>query len=241
MSRKKRTSRNGRRKVRRNRYVLVNRARGVLRRLVRNTTVGSIDVIEKIVFPALSATGGMLLSQWLGSKVGPSFLPGQDPRLVAAGASVATAYGAYLLGDSFGLAPETQMTVAAGAGLAALIPWVPPTMMPMLASAPAPSAPAAMSGYYQRSMLGGLMVDVSHAGAPYKGMLGLGADPADQDAIDDVLTTSEAVSTVEPIDMALPAIRKKAVRRVRERMGSPGDRGWAGGTFARNIFSAMSG
>jgi hypothetical protein len=229
--------------VRRNRYVLVTNARGALRRLARNVSIGGIDVIEKIVFPALGATGGMLVSQWLGSKVGPSLLPGQDPRFVALGVSAAAAFGAYMLGDTFGLSPETQRTVAAGAGVAGILPWVPAAMLPtgsMMASATTPPVPA-MSGYYQRSMLGGLMVDVSHAGAPYKGMLGLGSDPSDQDAIDDVLTISEAVSTVEPIDMALPAVSKRAVRRVRETMGTPGDNGWAGGTFARNIFSAVSG
>jgi hypothetical protein len=205
-------------------------------------TIGGIDVIEKIVFPALGATGGLLVSQWLGTKLGPSLLPGQDPRLIALGASALAAYGAYMLGEGVGFSPETQMTVAAGAGVAGILPWVPPAMLSTVASAAALPPPVAMSGYYQRSMLGGLMVDVSHAGAPYKGMLGLGDnDPADQDVIDDVLSSAEAVSTVEPMDMALPAISKRAVRQVNEQMGSPRDRGWAGGTFARNIFSAISG
>jgi hypothetical protein len=72
-------------------------------------------------------------------------------------------------------------------------------------------------------------------------MLGLGSDPGNQSAIDSVLEVAEGFSTVEPIDAAYPVIAKRAVRPVTEQMGSPGDRGWAGGTFARTIFSAMSG
>jgi hypothetical protein len=235
MSKKKRTSRSGRRKVRRNRYVLLTNARGALRRLARNATLGGIDVMEKIVFPALGATGGVLLTQWLGSKVGPMILPGQDRRLIAAVASSAAAYGAYMFGDSLGLSPETQMTVAAGAGVAGLLPLIPSSMLPVdaaNASAATPPPANVLSGYYQRSSLGGgLMVDVSHAGAPYKGMLGV-------DDADDALSAVEAISTVEPIDMALPAIRKRAFIPVTETMGSPRDRGWAGGIYARNIFSA---
>jgi len=238
MSRKKRTSRNGHRKVRRNRYVLINRARGALRRLTRNVAFGGIDVMEKIVFPSLGATGGMLLASWLGSKVGPSLLPGQDLKLIALGAAAASAFGAYTLGESLGLSPETQMAVAAGAGMSGITPWLPAAILPVVSLAPAPNV--ATSGYYQRGMLSGLMVDVSHAGAPYKGMLGLGADPSDQDAVDNVLSTVEGISTVEPIDMALPAIPKKEFRRVRETMGTPRDRGWAGGVYARNIFSGMA-
>jgi len=245
MSKRKRTSRNGRRKVRRNRYVLLTNARGALRRLTRNVTVGGIDVMEKILFPALGATGGILLAQWLGSKVGPSLMPGQDPKLLSLGASTIAAYGAYLLGEQLGLSPETQMTVAAGAGVAGLLPWIPSAMLPdgsAIASATTPLAPSAnaMHGYYQRSMLGGLMVDVSHAGAPYKGMLGVD-DPADSANQDRALSHMEAVSTVEPFDMALPAISKKAIRRVRETMGTPRDRGWAGGTFGRSLFSGHLG
>lgn len=229
----KRTSRrHAHRKMRTNRLA---------RSLRRNMALASINVMENIVIPAISATGGVLLTQWLGSRVLPALLPGQDPRLIAAGASTVAAYGAYVLGDSLGLSPETQMQVAAGAGVAGLLPWVPPSLLPSgsaSASAAAPAAPPnAMSGFYQRSMLGGLMVDVSHAGAPYKGMLGLGSDAGDQDAVDNVLTSAEAVSTVEPMDLALPAVTKKRIRRVRETMGTPRDRGWAGGIYARSLFS----
>lgn len=241
MSKKKRTSRRRHSVTPR---ALVRNARGALRRLAKNMTVGGIDTIDKIVVPAVGATGGLLLSQWLGSKVAASYMPGYDPRLVALGTAAATALGAYKLGTGLGLAPDTQMVVAAGAGIAGLLPWVPPAMLPMVSSAAAPPPNVATSGFYQRGMLSGLMVDVSHAGAPYKGMLGLGADPADQSVIDDVLTTAEggaqAVSMVEPRDMALPVTSKRAFRRVRETMATPRDRGWAGGLYARTLFSGAT-
>ncbi len=239
MSSKRRTSRSRHRKVRRNRYVLVNKARGALRRLTRNVSVGGIDVIEKIVFPALGATGGMLLAQYVGSKAGPALMPTTDPRIVAVGASAASALAAYLIGERVGLSPETQASIAAGAGVVGMAPWLPFSFVratvAQTTDALAPAQPNAVSGYYQRSMLGGLMVDVSHAGAPYKGMFGLGGDGELEDEIDN----AEAVSIVEPIDMAREAVDVNPFPVVRETMATPGDRGWAGGIYARNLFSGL--
>lgn len=232
------------RKVSRNRYVLTaNRARGALRRLTRNVSIGGIDLIDKVVFPALGAVGGMIAAQWVGDKVIPRFLPGQDPRLVAAGASVASAFAAYAIGERVGLSPETQMSIAAGAGISGITPWLPLDLMHLAPPAPiiASSAPPAnaTSGYYQRGMLGGLMVDVSHAGAPYKGMFGVDVwdDPSDQGIVDGALSTMEAVSLVEPIDMAKRSIFEPRIKKVTETMATPRDHGWAGGLFVRDLFS----
>lgn len=233
MSRRTSKRRTSHRKVKANRYVLVNRTRGALRRLTRNMSVGGVDVVEKVLFPALGATGGMMLARWVGSKAGPALLPGQDPKLVATGASVASAFAAYLVGERLGASPEMQAAVAAGAGVMGLTPWLPSQFMQDLSPA---LTPPAVSGFYQRSMLGGLMVDTSHAGSPYKGMLGMGGDGD----IDDAMSQAEAitgVSTVEPIDAARQAITVEEFPVVTERMGSPGDRGYAGGIYARNIFS----
>lgn len=88
--------------------------------------------------------------------------------------------------------------------------------------------------YYTRGMSGsgdglGMGFDISHAGAPYKQMLGLGADQP------------EAVSTVIPTDLALRAKTQKQWKKVRETMTSPGDRGYAGGLFSRHLFAGMVG
>lgn len=236
MTRKRNTSR----KMNRKGHHVARRVGVSLRRLTRNAADGSISTIEQFVVPALGATGGILLAQWLGSKVGPSLFPGQDSKLSMSVGSTVAAYAAYMVGDSLGLSQETQMTVAAGAGVVGILPWLPQGMLPSVMSEPVAIPAPPVSGYYQQSMLsGGLMVDVSHAGAPYKGMFGLGADPSNQDAIDSVLQIAEGVSLVEPIDAARKVISKRAVRPVTEQMGTPGDRGWAGGTFGRTLFSGM--
>ncbi len=236
----KRTSR----RVRKNRYILVrNRRSGGLRRLVRNVSIGGVDLFDKILLPALGATGGMVLAQWVSQKLAQQFFAGQDPRLVATGASFASALAAYSLGEQLGLSPETQAAVAAGAGVSGLKPWLPLQLVEMSVAAQQPGATAAQ-GYYTPAMLGlgaGYMIDISHAGAPYRGMLGLGNPDFDESAYSDYRHPMKAMSMVTPIDAAWRAPVKKAVRKVRERMETPGDRGWAGGSFSRDLFSAGPG
>jgi len=238
-----------RRRVSRNAYAVVHnrRVRGFssVRRLARN--LGSADLVDKVVVPALGATGGMILAQWLGSMVGGSYLPTMDPRIVATGASLASAIAAYAVGQPLGLSPETQMSIAAGAGVSGLKPWLPlqliqDTVLPTPTPAPAPVAPVAMvpMGPGPVSGMGAnYMIDISHAGAPYRGMFGL--DGYDESVINDVRHSDEPISTVSPIDLAFPVVKKRAVRRVREQMATPDGRGWAGGMFSRMLFSGASG
>lgn len=77
----------------------------------------------------------------------------------------------------------------------------------------------------------------------------LGAtDPADQSAVEASLDSMEArggdvpaVSTVIPTDMALRAQTMPQWAPIRERFANRGDRGHAGGMFARTLFSGMMG
>lgn len=134
------------------------------------------------------------------------------------------------------------------------------------------SATSGLSSYYTEGMLGlgdgvqrsifwrerkrasvpGLHggYDVSHAGAPYKGMLGLGEDPANQAHVDDAMDALEngtnggthAVSTVTPTDAVRRAHDWNWNEPVTEQFTSGSDgRGGAGGLFARNLFSGMMG
>lgn len=134
---------------------------------------------------------------------------------------------------------------------------------PAPAVAPPPPTPEGSSGvgsYYQEGMLGmgtmyataglGRGYDISHAGAPYKGMLGLGtmyataglgdAEPGDQSAVDQRMDVMESVSTITPTDLALRASTMPQVRPVDHPFAS-GDKGYAGGVFARHLFSGMMG
>jgi hypothetical protein len=117
------------------------------------------------------------------------------------------------------------------------------------------TATSGLSSYYTEGMLGlgrgmGRGYDVSHAGAPYKGMLGLDQDPANQSHVDDAMDSMEngtdggshAISTITPTDAVMEAPDWNWNEPVTERFTSGGDgRGGAGGLFARNLFSGMMG
>lgn len=149
-----------------------------------------------------------------------------------------------------------------------------PAAAAVAAAAPAASAPAAppagtsgLGAYYSEGSLGTLYAaagmgtmyataglgrgyDISHAGAPYKGMLGLGQtfyataglgeDPGDQAAVEGSLDEMESVSTIIPTGLALEAKNFPQVRPV-DHPFADGDKGYAGGTFARHLFSGMMG
>lgn len=131
-----------------------------------------------------------------------------------------------------------------------------PATTPMTAPAPVDTAQspnaatgptAGLSDYYTSGMLGlGTGMDVSHFGAPYQGMLGIG----DADA---VITRAEhadtsatrggpwgsvpAVSIVTPTDAIARAHEEPFAAPMTETWSSPGGRGYAGGIFARQLFS----
>jgi hypothetical protein len=78
-----------------------------------------------------------------------------------------------------------------------------------------------------------------------EGMLGgLGADPADQSRVERSLNRMESpspVSTIIPTGTAMRASRMPQVAAVHERFANRGDKGHAGGMFARHLFSGMMG
>ncbi len=75
----------------------------------------------------------------------------------------------------------------------------------------------------------------------------LGADdPADQGQVDAAMDSLEsgveAISTVVPTDLAMRAPSMPQVRPVTESFArGAGDKGYAGGMFARHLFSGMMG
>ena len=71
------------------------------------------------------------------------------------------------------------------------------------------------------------------------GLAGLG-EPGDQGAVDNTMNHMESISTIVPTDLALCAPNRPQVKRVTKSFAS-GDRGYAGGTFARHLFSGMVG
>ena len=201
MARKKRTSRNPK-------YVVANK-----RRMRRNPEEG---IVQTLVLPSLVGAGGMLAAQWVNQALVSQLLVGQDPRLssLVTGAGVGALFVAF--GEGLGLSHEVAEAAATGAGISGIMPWLP-------ASVATGMEPKPVSGM-------GLMVDVSHYGAPYKGLFGLGAGPVDL----------PAVSTVTPTDLAFPAKNTQQVKPVVIPFANPKtERGSAGGIFARQLFSGV--
>jgi hypothetical protein len=163
--------------------------------------------------------------------------------------------GAVLLG--IGMAPvEGYLRGVAFMGSAPMVAMPMPTPPPAASvdTAQSPNAAteptAALSDYYTSGMLGlGTGMDVSHFGAPYQGMLGIG----DADA---VITRAEhadtsatrggpwgsvpAVSIVTPTDAIARAHEEPFAAPMTETFASPGGRGYAGGIFARQLFNQGS-
>lgn len=228
------------------------------------------DIMSGVVVPVLGGTAGFIAVRAIGNFWAnmPNFpLVAGNPRASKLAAAVVGIPLAYWASKKVPMVRDNSGAIVLGMGLAATegylrgTPWLTGSPASLLAdlraqravasgggaASPAPEAPAAApsstSGfgqYYTPGMLGlGYGVDVSHYGAPYQGMLGLGDDldqsaaPTDDGAI--------GVSTVTPTDVASDMSQQPQARRVRERMVSPEDRGYAGGMFARHLFAGMSG
>lgn len=257
--------------------------RGV-RRILKNF-LGS-DIVRDVVSPVLSGTVGFVATRVAGNIASRKISLLADPRYgkVAAAAVLIPAY--FVAQRSLPSLVSGSMANAAviGAGLAASESFIrnmpmlggspSAAILPAVASAPATAAPTATAGYYNEGMLSGMGrgYDISHAGAPYKGMLGLGTmyaaagigeyvdqpmsglgdsgdgisgigdlgEPGDQGAVDSSMNRMEAVTTITPTDGAIPMQSRPQVRRVSKSFAS-GDQGYAGGVFARHIFSGMLG
>jgi hypothetical protein len=186
----------------------------------------------------VAAAVGIPLAAWGASKVD---VLRENLGAVVLGMGMAPVEG-YLRGVPFmGGSPMIAMPVSTPMTTPA--PVVDTAQSPNAATGPT----AGLSDYYTSGMLGlGTGMDVSHFGAPYQGMLGIG----DADA---VITRAEhadasatrggrwgsvpAVSIVTPTDAIARAHEEPFAAPMTETFASPGGRGYAGGIFARQLFS----
>jgi hypothetical protein len=270
------------RRRRHSRKVRSNRSRRRARRVLRN--IFGADVMRDVITPVLGGTVGFVLARYAGNMASMRIPQLADPRYgkLAAAAVLTPAIfaaakmsptvranaGALVLGVGLAAAESflRNTPFLGGAPAAALI--APPTM-------PTVTSPPATGSYYSEGMLSGLGrgYDLSHAGAPYQGMLGLGStmyaaagvgeyvdqpmsgmgdggdglagigdlgEPGDQGAVDAATNRMEAISTITPTDLALKAGVLPQVKRVTTPFAA-GDKGYAGGVFARHLFSGMVG
>lgn len=225
------------------------RRHGRIVRLLKNfvSLPSGSEMMSQIVTPVLGGTAGFVAGRVIGNWAAMQSWPvvGGNQKMAKLAAAILGIGGAYAVGRKVPIVARNQGAIILGFGMAAAEPWF--RNLPLLGGAMAlpvaPSAPATAgigAGYYTEGMLGSGL-DISHAGAPYKGMLGGDADWADQSVVDDAMNGMEAVSTVNPVDAAARAGIVPQAARVGERMGTPGDRGYAGGLFARHLFAGMMG
>jgi len=239
-----------------------------MRRLVAN--LFGADLTRDVVMPVLGGTAGFMAARALGHVATDKLaFIGGDLRMGKAVAALVGIPATFVLSGYSPMVAKNSGPIVLGMGLAAAEAYLRNT--PLLGGAPAaaavtapaaaPAAPPATAGfgaYYSEGSLGTLYAaaglgrgyDISHAGAPYKGMLGLGqtfyataglgADPGDQAAVEGSLDEMESVSTIIPTGLALEAKNFPQVRPV-DHPFADGDKGYAGGTFARHLFSGMMG
>jgi len=233
MRRTSRRSRKHHRKhTRRNRGHRRHRKMGILknaRRIVRN--MFGAEVMKDVFVPVLAGTAGFIAARAGGNLLSRQSLPvvGGDPRAGKLAAAIVGVPLIMWLGKSQPMVMRNAGPILIGLGLAATEGYLRGTRflpeIPLIAEAPpvAPPATAGMGAYYTEGMLGAGM-DVSHYGAPFRGMLGdEGGGPG-----------TEAVSIVTPVDGMSPAPMQPTTRPVHK-----GRHGGGGGIFARNLFDGM--
>lgn len=220
-----------------------------------------------VIVPVLGGTAGFVAARYAGNMLAMRDMGTADPKM---GKTIAAAVGiplTYFVARRMpaGMISRNSGAIVLGMGMAAAEAWLRDT--PLLGGSPAaaavlepappgitPGAPiptADMPGEVEVVEEGGgagSYYDLpTSALADYytEGMLGgLGADPADQARVDASLNRMESpqpVSTIIPTGTAMRASTMPQVAAVHERFANRGDRGHAGGVFARHLFSGMMG
>jgi hypothetical protein len=217
-----------------------------MNRLVRN--VFGADIAKDVVMPVLGGTVGFIAARYLGNMLaekGPAAFA--DPRYAKTVTAAVGIPATFWLSKKSPAVAKNSGSIALGMGLAAAESWLRDTKL--LGGSPAaaevteaPAEPPASSGdgtsgfgaYYNTPQ-------ASLADYYSEGMLGgLGASPGNQAAVDSTMNSMEAISTVTPTDLAMPAPNMPQVAKVTEPFAE-GDKGQAGGLFARHLFSGMYG
>jgi len=212
--------------------------------------------MKSVLVPVLGGAAGFVGARYLGNMVAMKDWGTTDPRtgkLIAAAVGIPATFavsrkmkggmlsrhsGAIVLGMGLAAAEAyLRNTPMLGGGRAAaaltngggtlvpegLVPADAPPAEVAAAEVAAETTGDGLSAYYTQSMLGSL------------------GDPADQGEVEATMDRAEPVSTVIPTDRALVARDWKQWRKVNERFANRGDRGYAGGIYARHLFSGMMG
>lgn len=230
------------------------------RRVRRNPFLYGVDVMKGVVVPVLGGTAGFMAARYLGNMLATRDMGTSDPKvgktIVAAAGIAAIGIGAtQVRGDLGKTLRANSGALILGMGLASAEAWLRNT--PLLGGSPAAavilpdilpdmtaSAPPPPSSEEAASGVGSYYETAASGLADYysEGMLGgLGADPGNQGLVEGAMNKMEAVSTVIPTDTAMRASTMPQFASVSEPFANNGDRGHAGGVFARHLFSGMMG
>jgi hypothetical protein len=217
------------------------------RREMRRNPVFGKDLISEVLLPVSMGSVAYLATKWAGGFVAESKFPvvGESEQAGVTTAAIAASLTALWFADTSkeSLVAESLQAILVGSSMAAALPLlqqftkVAQAEVNASLTTPAPVAPPATSGvgqFYGPSSLGlGIGYDISHYGAPYKGMLGLGSN--DEVSAFGLESQPEAFSTVIPTDVAVPAtnwpeFKKVSIPFTQEPL-------WTGGSFSRNLFT----
>jgi hypothetical protein len=211
--------------------------------------------MQSVVVPVLGGTAGFIAARTLGNFWAMKGWLSSDPRVaksLAAGVGIPLTF---LAARTMPMIAKNSGPIVLGMGLAAAEAWIrdtpllggsgaaaametpslsPADLLPPTELVPPPSSEAASGfGEYVSQPLGQTDYYVGS-------MLGDSLTPGDQGLIDHTMNRMESTSTIVPNDLALRA----RFMRQREPITTPfasGDKGYAGGVFARHLFSGMMG
>jgi len=209
-------------------------------RLRANVAVYGKDIFSDVLLPIGLGAGALVLTRWLSTKAYESRLPVVSDTPGMAEVTTAAAVGLTALAFAESMPPESALAkhadaVLVGSSLTALGPALAMFLKIDPIRVASAATQAATQAAAQPTSGLGQGFDISHYGAPYKGMLGYDESAFSHD------DQPPAVSIVTPTDVAMVAPDWPQTRQVRERLASPQDRAWAGGIFVRDLFSGEMG
>lgn len=230
----------------------------------RNQRVFGADIMTSVVVPVLGGTAGFILARYIGNMIAMNDWGTADPKVGKTIAAVVGIPAMVAMAPMNKMIAENSGAIILGMGMASAEAWI--RDVPLLGGGPAAAvlmpngngnglpgeepliveggAPEEIVGGDTDGSIGSYYETAASGLADYysEGMLGgLGADPGNQGHVENAMNHMEAVSTVIPTDMAMRSSTMPQFASVSEPFVNQGDRGHAGGMFARQLFSGMTG
>lgn len=252
-SKRRSSRRRSSRRLRRNqRWVVRNKRR---RRLRRNQFFPTGAVFMRdVVTPVVGGSVGFIAARYLGNWMAMRDLGTSDPKIAKTIAAAVGIPAVYALRTQFPAIGRNAGALVLGMGMASAEAWIRDT--PLLGGSP---AAAAITEPAPAEVDTAVPVPIPEADIPGEvEVVENGGDGGPLSSYYDDPTTqhgqasdyysgamlgdhpgAEAISTVTPTGVAMRATPFPQVREVTEQFASQGDRGHAGGIFARTLYSGM--